>query len=131
MQTSTLVVIGTLVLGLTATQADAQKGGRAEIERMQHALKQEGHDPGPIDGVMGAQTRDALRAYQKQHGLSVTGQLDDATLATLGHAGGDTRPNAVDPAQATKTGANVGEGASYSRSTEKGSSTVSGGEQKK
>lgn len=38
--------------------------------------------------------------------------------------GGDTRPNAVDPAEATTTGANVGDGASYSRSTEEGQSTL-------
>ena len=33
--------------------------------------------------------------------------------------GGDERPSVVDPAKATETGANVGEGASYNRSTEK------------
>ena len=38
--------------------------------------------------------------------------------------GGDARPSAVDPAQAHKTGANAGEGASYNRSTEKGDSTI-------
>ena len=38
--------------------------------------------------------------------------------------GGDERPSAVDPAQATKTGANSGEGASYNRSNEKGDSTL-------
>jgi hypothetical protein len=38
--------------------------------------------------------------------------------------GGDTTPSAVDPAQADKTGANAGEGASYNRSTEKGESTL-------
>jgi hypothetical protein len=38
--------------------------------------------------------------------------------------GGDTTPSAVDPAQADKTGANAGEGASYNRSTEKGDSAM-------
>jgi hypothetical protein len=33
--------------------------------------------------------------------------------------GGDRRPSPADPAQADKSGANVGEGASYSRSSEK------------
>ena len=101
---------------------------------MQKALEQMGHDPGPIDGVMGVQTRGALRAYQKKHGLDATGRLDEATLAKLGESpttGGDTRANAVDPAQATKTGANAGEGASYSRSNEKGASTLSGPDPKK
>ena len=38
--------------------------------------------------------------------------------------GGDVKPSAVDPAQATKTGANTGEGASYNRSSEKGDSAM-------
>jgi hypothetical protein len=38
--------------------------------------------------------------------------------------GGDTRPSAVDPAEATRTGANTGEGASYNRSNEKGDSVL-------
>jgi peptidoglycan hydrolase-like protein with peptidoglycan-binding domain len=153
MKTSMLVVLGVVFVALTAMQVAAQtsaspstsaareSGDRAEVERVQKALKQMGHDPGPIDGVMGERTRDALRAYQKKQGIGATGRLDDATLAKLGQSpsaasdkqptGGDTRPNAVDPAQATKTGANVGEGASYSRSNEKGASTLSGADQKK
>ena len=37
---------------------------------------------------------------------------------------GDAKPSAVDPSEATKTGANVGEGASYSRSNDKGDSAL-------
>jgi putative peptidoglycan binding protein len=127
-----LVLSGTFLLALAALQVPAEAGG-ADVERAQQALKQMGHDPGPVDGVIGAQTAAALRAYQKAQGLRVTGQLDAATTAKLGEpakaplnspqTGGDTRPNAVDPSQAAKTGANVGEGASYSRSNEKGQST--------
>ena len=132
MRTWPLLVTGSMVLALTATYASAQAA--PDIQRAQQALKQAGHDPGPIDGVMGARTRAALEAYQKQQGLEASGQLDPATAAKLGgpgdqspsasaKTGGDTRPNAVDPAQGSKTGSNVGEGASYSRSTEKGQST--------
>lgn len=141
------LVTGTLVLALTTTPLAAQTADRADVERAQKMLQQAGHDPGPIDGVVGAKTRAALRAYQKAHGLGETGRLDEATLAKLGEAatspsaspkssgseqtGGDTKPNAVDPAEATKTGANAAEGASYSRSSEKGQSTVSDADQKK
>jgi peptidoglycan hydrolase-like protein with peptidoglycan-binding domain len=119
-----------VMIALTAGVVCAQ--GDADVERAQKALKQAGHDPGPADGVLGVQTSAALRAYQKAHGLEPTGRLDAATAARLREpdaaaaspkTGGDTRPNAVDPAQASKTGGNVGEGASYSRSTEKGQST--------
>ena len=150
MRTLALLITGSFVLALSATAGLAQTSERADVEKAQKALKQAGHDPGPIDGVMGDQTSAALRAYQKAQGLGETGQLDEATSAKLGagsakspsaspretatgsqQTGGDKKPNAVDPAQGTKTGANVGEGASYSRSTEKGHSTVSGGEEKK
>jgi peptidoglycan hydrolase-like protein with peptidoglycan-binding domain len=36
---------------------------RDHIRRVQSALKETGHDPGPADGVMGASTRAALRRY--------------------------------------------------------------------
>ena len=135
MKTATLLATATLVLTMTVTPALAQTGvsDRAQVERAQQALKDAGHDPGSIDGVMGARTSAALKAYQKKEGLSVTGQLDDATQAKLGggqaaqaspssnreQTGGDTKPSAADPAQAKKTGANAGEGAAYSRSNEK------------
>ena len=136
MKTWVVVVAGMLMVALTATQGSAQAA--ADVERVQKALKDMGHDPGPVDGVMGAQTSAALKAYQQKHGLNVTGQLDAETSAKLGasgsaaaspaqrggeQTGGDQKPNAVDPAQATKTGGNAGEGASYSRSQEKGQST--------
>jgi peptidoglycan hydrolase-like protein with peptidoglycan-binding domain len=145
MKTALLAAITATFLVITAVPALA---GDAAVEQAQQSLKQAGHDPGPVDGVAGARTTAALKAYQKANGLSVTGRLDDATLARLGEAapksagaaaakspsttqtGGDTRPSAVDPAQASKTGANSGEGASYSRSTEKGLSTMPGGDAK-
>lgn len=39
--------------------------------------------PGCIDGVLGGQTRGALRVFQEQHGLPVTGDLDAATQQRL------------------------------------------------
>jgi peptidoglycan hydrolase-like protein with peptidoglycan-binding domain len=148
----TLLTAGALALSLGATPALAQSStgstapaarandkGRADIEQAQKALKEKGHYTGPVDGVMGPQTAAALKAYQKEQRLDVTGRLDDATVGKLGgsapattdasgqpratgsqQSGGDSKPSAVDPAQAKKTGGNVGEGASYSRSTEKG-----------
>jgi peptidoglycan hydrolase-like protein with peptidoglycan-binding domain len=156
MKTWTLLTAGAVVFALTATPVFAQTGGRADIEQVQKALKQQGHDPGQIDGVLGPQTSAALSAYQKAQGLNTTGRLDPATMAKLGspskaaesearqnpsaspsgspsgtpRTGGDTKPNAVDPAQSKKTGANVGEGASYNRSNEKGLSTTEKGADK-
>lgn len=52
--------------------------------RVQSRLADEGYDPGPIDGVIGPQTRDAIAAFQADNGLSVTGSVDDSLLRALG-----------------------------------------------
>ncbi len=46
-------------------------------------LSRRGFSCGPIDSVGGVQSGAALRAYQLEHGLSVTGQLDTATVNAL------------------------------------------------
>ena len=50
---------------------------------VQAALAREGYDPGPIDGVVGGQTRDAIAAYQQDHGLSVTASINDSLIRSL------------------------------------------------
>jgi peptidoglycan hydrolase-like protein with peptidoglycan-binding domain len=134
MKTWIAIVAAAVVLALTVIGAPAQTP--ADIELAQKALKLRGHDPGPIDGISGPRTSAALKAYQQAQGLEATGKLDDATLGKLSEpsglpsrgpaptasktqTGGDKQPSPADPAQGTKTGANVGEGASYSRSTQK------------
>jgi peptidoglycan hydrolase-like protein with peptidoglycan-binding domain len=37
------------------------KASRTDVTAMQTALKDKGHDPGPVDGIMGPRTRAALR----------------------------------------------------------------------
>lgn len=49
----------------------------------QIALAREGFSSGPIDGVGGAQSAAALRAYQESRDLPATGALDAATRAKL------------------------------------------------
>ncbi|MBU6398688.1 MAG: L,D-transpeptidase family protein [Verrucomicrobia bacterium] len=49
----------------------------------QLVLARQGLSPGSIDGVLGSQTRSALRAFQEQEHLSPTGELDGATRARL------------------------------------------------
>jgi hypothetical protein len=53
------------------------------IRSVQQALKDRGYDPGPIDGVMGSQTRSALERYQSANGLPL-GNLNTETLSSLG-----------------------------------------------
>jgi peptidoglycan hydrolase-like protein with peptidoglycan-binding domain len=58
-------------------------GGQQDVREAQEALKVQGHDPGPIDGVMGSQTRQALKAFQSKNGLKQTGNLDAETKQKL------------------------------------------------
>jgi peptidoglycan hydrolase-like protein with peptidoglycan-binding domain len=51
---------------------------------VQQALLKAGYDPGPIDGVMGARTEQALSRFQQAKGLSSSANLDAQTLSALG-----------------------------------------------
>lgn len=55
----------------------------AKIIQIQEALKAKGYDPGPIDNVLGPQTRAALTKFQKDNNLPI-GRLDVGTLNALG-----------------------------------------------
>lgn len=63
---------------------------RAWQKKLQAAFATDGKpDPLPkygADGLGGAETQAAVIAYQKAHGLTVTGQWDDATLKMLNPA---------------------------------------------
>jgi peptidoglycan hydrolase-like protein with peptidoglycan-binding domain len=54
-----------------------------KVRKAQEKLKSSGFDPGPIDGNMGPQTKEALRDYQKARGLPQTGMLDRETEEAL------------------------------------------------
>jgi peptidoglycan hydrolase-like protein with peptidoglycan-binding domain len=49
----------------------------------QRALAALGHDPGAADGVIGVNTRQALRAWQKAKGLPADGHLTQALSQQL------------------------------------------------
>ena len=53
------------------------------IRQVQEALKDRGYQPGPLDNILGAQTKAALTKFQKDNGLPI-GNLDLETLRKLG-----------------------------------------------
>ncbi len=57
------------------------------IEEAQTLLADAGYDPGPIDGMTGGRTEEALRQFQTAENLRVTGTL---TLETLNALRGET-----------------------------------------
>ena len=88
---------------------------KEDIKKVQEALKEKGQDPGPADGVLGAQTQKALRAFQSANGLKSTGRLDAETAKALGVEGGSS--------SSMGSSRSPSSGSSGSSSMEKGSSS--------
>lgn len=55
----------------------------AERKQLQQALLDKGYKPGPVDGIIGAGTRAALRQWQQDQNLPADGYASAATLALL------------------------------------------------
>lgn len=53
------------------------------VTKIQRALRERGYEPGPVDGVTGRRTREAIELYQREAGLPVTGRADEALLYEL------------------------------------------------
>jgi len=54
------------------------------IADVQAQLQRDGYYDGPIDGILGPMTQDAIAAFQADNGLEVTSTIDEPTLSTLG-----------------------------------------------
>jgi len=54
------------------------------VVNVQTQLARDGYYSGPIDGVLGPNTRQAIAAFQADNGLAVTSTVDEPTMATLG-----------------------------------------------
>jgi peptidoglycan hydrolase-like protein with peptidoglycan-binding domain len=57
-----------------------------QIRRVQQALQKKGISPGPIDGIMGPLTMQAVRRFQDRFGIGASGEIDNQTLFALGEA---------------------------------------------
>jgi peptidoglycan hydrolase-like protein with peptidoglycan-binding domain len=83
----------------------AKGGHRENVRAAQQALRDQGMDPGSVDGVMGPKTQAALRDYQKKEGLKETGRLDAETMSKLGvsskTSAGDSSSPAASPSTST------------------------------
>ena len=54
------------------------------VRETQIVLLKKGYDPGPIDGMLGKKTIQAIRNFQKDSSLPITGKLDPKTREALG-----------------------------------------------
>jgi peptidoglycan hydrolase-like protein with peptidoglycan-binding domain len=87
----TFLAAGMLGLSLTslafAASPDDEKPAvshRHDITKVQESLRDKGYYHADVDGVLGPQTREAIRQYQKSENLPVTGRLDGETAGKLG-----------------------------------------------
>ena len=61
-----------------------QKLSKDEIQQVQQALDQKGFKSGQPDGVLGPETKNAIKEFQQKQGWNATGELDNQTLSALG-----------------------------------------------
>ena len=55
-----------------------------DMRKVEEALKAKGYDPGKIDGVVDDANRAAIRSFQKDKTLPITGTVDSRTAQELG-----------------------------------------------
>jgi hypothetical protein len=63
---------------------DNRSNGDSSVSQVQAALARKGYYRGAIDGSLGPATQNALRQYQRNHGLDVTGRIDRPVIVALG-----------------------------------------------
>ena len=69
---------------LTARPVSEQPLSRNQVENIQELLVAQGYDPGPIDGVIGLQTRQAIKEFQRTAELPADGHPTPELLEILG-----------------------------------------------
>jgi hypothetical protein len=70
--------------GYLGGETGAGANARPDTRAVQQALTDLGYNPGPIDGAFGRRTAGALRDFQRDNGLNVTGTATAETLDALG-----------------------------------------------
>lgn len=72
-----------IIFSASLIQIAFSQSGDDTVYQAQKKLKEMGYDPGPADGIWGKKTTLALKRFQRDHGLPVTGKLDERTQAEL------------------------------------------------
>ncbi|MFB3818847.1 MAG: peptidoglycan-binding protein [Candidatus Methylomirabilales bacterium] len=78
---------GLMLLGSVALALEIYSSTRMlDLEttrEIEARLQAAGFNPGPVDGMISAETREAIRRFQRQRGLPANGMLDAETLSAL------------------------------------------------
>jgi N-acetylmuramoyl-L-alanine amidase len=89
-------------LHLLLQAAGREAPDRQMVRAAQERLAALGYFPGGIDGNVGPRTRSAVRSFQEQNGLVVTGTLDPTTIAAIEDA--NARPAVTGPRESVRAG---------------------------
>lgn len=79
-------------IGLGSASSGSSQASQGRLVRdAQNELQHEGLYRGPVDGIIGPETRQAIAAYQAREGLQQTATLDQDTLQRMNLAYGSDR----------------------------------------
>jgi len=67
----------------TSTSSAPEKPNAQFTRQAQQLLTDLGYDPGPVDGDYGRRTADAVKAFQRDAGITQDGWIDEDLLSTL------------------------------------------------
>ena len=81
-----LLLAAALLLASTVSFAEAlRRGSRGDtVREIQTRLKRWGYYSGAVDGVFGAATESAVKAFQRRNGLTPDGVVGEKTAAAIG-----------------------------------------------
>lgn len=79
-----LMILAMLLNGGGANALSKYGSRGDEVTQIQERLTELGYDPGTADGIFGARTQEAVRAFQQDYGLAVDGIAGENTLRALG-----------------------------------------------
>lgn len=80
-QTASIPLTNTMI---NAINVKPGSGRSVDTRAIQDALRVAGFDPGPVDGVVGSKTRNAIREWQRSQGAQATGRLNEEEIRRLG-----------------------------------------------
>ena len=89
-----LCIVFSFLLVVLPMEASAQQSRVLEAQKL---LTERGYKPGTADGLMGPRTEAALRKFQTDAGLPVTGFFDEKTLQGLRIQQQPVKPKPVEP----------------------------------
>ena len=66
-----------------SSPAPDEPGADHKVHLVQTGLAELGYSPGPVDGVLGEQTKQAIREFERHRRLRVTGEVSDMLIREL------------------------------------------------